>query len=76
MLTLTKGQTYTARTTARNAAGVRIYRDVTFTASRDQAPEPFIRDREGTVDQDRVFRSDRKFGSTPMLVVAGSVTPA
>ena len=75
MRTLIKGQTYTAQTTARNAAGVRIYRDITFTASRDQDVEGFIRDREGTVDQDRVFRSDARFGSTPLLVVAGSITP-
>lgn len=73
MDTLTAGQTYTARTTARNAAGVRIYRDITFTASRDQAIEPFIRNRETTVDQDRVFRADRRFGSSPLLVVAGSI---
>lgn len=70
--TLTKGQTYTATTTARNA-GIRIYHDITFTASRDQTVEPFIRDRESTPDQDRVFKEYNDFGSVPVLVVTGSI---
>lgn len=73
MLTLVKGQTYTARTTG-TLDGVRIYHDITFIAAREGI-EPFIRG-EGRVDQDRVFRSDRKFGSTPLLVVTGSITAA
>jgi hypothetical protein len=48
---------------------------VTFTASRDQETETFIRDRETTPDQDRVFVT-RPRGSAPMLVVAGSVHAA
>ena len=72
---LTKGQTYRARTTG-VLDGSRVYREVTFTASRDQAVEPFIRDREGTPDQDRVFRTYDNFGSVPVLVVTGSIESA
>ncbi|KQQ65731.1 hypothetical protein [Microbacterium sp. Leaf320] len=72
MSALVKGRRYVGTTTGtRN--GERIYRDVVFTASRDQEVEPFIRDRASTPDQDRVFREYDKFGSVPMLVVAGTV---
>ena len=72
MSALIKGRRYVGTTTStRN--GERSYRDVEFTASRDQEVEPFIRDRASTPDQDRVFREYEKFGSVPMLVVAGSL---
>lgn len=74
---LIKGKVYTASTTYRNATGMRKYREVTFAASRDQEVEPFIRDRESTVDQDRVFRAEGMYGeSGPLLVVAGSIEEA
>ena len=74
MDTLTKGQTYTARTTG-TLDGVRIYHDITFTAAREGI-EPFVRDREGTPDQDRIFHTYKDFGSVPALVVAGSIRHA
>ncbi|EQM83384.1 hypothetical protein [Microbacterium maritypicum] len=77
MSALIKGRRYVGATTG-TRDGERFYRDVEFTASRDQEVEPFIRDRTSTPDQDRVFREYDNFGSVPMLVVAGSlreVTP-
>lgn len=73
MTTLVKGQRYTAIRTGRKN-GLRMDRVITFTASRDQEPEPFIRNRTSP-DQDRIFV--RGFaGSVPELVVAGSIRPA
>jgi sensor domain CHASE-containing protein len=74
MSALRKGVRYVGTTTG-VLRGQRIYHDVTFTASRDQETETFIRDRETTPDQDRVFVT-RPRGSAPMLVVAGSVHAA
>lgn len=72
MSALIKGRRYVGTTTG-TLDGERFYRDVEFTASRDQELEPFIRDRVSTPDQDRVFREYENFGSVPMLVVAGSL---
>lgn len=72
MTALLGGRRYVGSTTS-TLNGERFYRDVAFTASRDQEIEPFIRDRASTPDQDRVFREYENFGSVPMLVVAGSV---
>lgn len=69
--TLVKGQRYKATTTG-TIRGERFYRPVTFIAARDQEPEPFIRGREMTPDQDRVFVASH-FGSEPRLYVAGSI---
>lgn len=56
--------------------GKRVYREVGFTAARNAEPEPFIRDRETTPDQDRVFvvshpRHPDKH--EPRLYVTGSI---
>lgn len=58
-------QTYTIR-------GVRGYRDITFTAARDQEPTPMPR-HEGTPAQDRVFIDSATFSSAPALFVTGSI---
>lgn len=58
--------------------GERIYSEQGFTAARATI-EPFIRDREATPDQDRVFavRHPRHPESaSPRLFVAGSIRPA
>lgn len=68
---LTKGEAYTAWTTFTNN-GVRGFREITFTASRDQDVETFIRG-EDRIPQDRVFRDRQGFGSMPELVVTGSI---
>ena len=68
---LTKGEAYTAWTTFKRD-GVRGFREITFTASRDQDVEEFIRG-EDRMPQDRVFRIQRGIGSSPLLVVAGSI---
>lgn len=71
---LIKGRQYVGAVTGmRN--GERVSHDVTFMAARDQAPEPFVRGREGTPDQDRVFVV-HSHGSVPQLFVAGSIRPA
>ena len=72
---LLKGRRYVGTATATNG-GVRIFRDVEFVASRDQDPEGFIRGREETPGQDRVFVQHPRFGSWPCLVVAGSIREA
>lgn len=71
---LNKGQTYVGAVTGM-LNGKRVSRDVTFTAARDQDPEPFIRDRESTPDQDRVFVV-HSHGSAPQLFVTGSIREA
>lgn len=76
MATLTKGTRYVGTVTG-TLRGERVYRDVEFTASRDQEPEPFVRRGEGstTPDQDRVFVV-HPHGSAPALYVAGSIREA
>lgn len=71
---LTKGEKYTAWTTF-TKDGIRGFRVISFTASRDQEVENFIRAEE-RIPQDRVFRTNGKFGSTPALVVSGSIKEA
>ncbi len=73
MVGLIKGRQYVGAVTGM-LRGERVTRDVTFTAARDQDPEPFIRDREDTPDQDRVFVV-HPHGSAPHLFVAGSIRP-
>lgn len=70
---LIKGRQYVGAVTGM-LRGERVSRDITFTAARDQDPEPFIRDREDTPDQDRVFVV-HPHGSAPHLFVAGSIRP-
>lgn len=70
---LTQGETYVGTTTCVRR-GARVERDVTFVASRDQDIEPFIRDRDGSPDQDRVFVV-HSHGSVPQLFVTGSIRP-
>lgn len=71
---LIKGRQYVGAV-SRIYGGQRVSRDVTFTAARDQDPEPFIRDREDAPDQDRVFVV-HSHGSVPGLFVTGSIRPA
>lgn len=70
---LTRGETYIGITTG-VLRGVRVEKDLTFIASRDQDIEPFVRDREGSPDQDRVFVV-HSHGSVPQLFVTGSIRP-
>jgi hypothetical protein len=70
---LTQGETYIGTTTG-VLRGARVERDVTVIASRDQDIKPFIRDREGSPDQDRVFVV-HPHGSVPQLFVTGSIRP-
>jgi hypothetical protein len=71
---LTEGARYVGTTTG-TLDGVRVSREVEFTASRDMKPEPFVRGRYGTPDQDRVFVV-HPHGSAPALFVTGSIRAA
>lgn len=71
---LTKGGEYTGVVTGM-LRGRRVEHMVSFTASRDQELEPFVRGRANTPDQDRVFVV-HPHGSAPMLFVAGTIRPA
>lgn len=72
--TLTKGTRYVGRTTG-TVDGVRVYSEVAFMVSRDMKPEPFVRGRFGTPDQDRVFIV-HPHGSAPALFVKDSIRPS
>lgn len=74
MAALVAGRRYVATVTG-TIRGERVYREVGFTAARDGTPEPFIRDRGTTPDQDRVFVVT-SFGHAPRLYVAGSIREA
>jgi hypothetical protein len=68
---LITGEMYTGTVTGK-VGGERVFKTLTFIAARDQEPEPFIRNRETTPDQDRVF-VQHPHGSAPALFIAGSI---
>lgn len=68
---LVPGQSYIGITTGMRR-GVRIYHAVAFVAARSTV-EPFIRERETTPEQDRVFMVRERFGSSPALFLRGSI---
>lgn len=69
--TLNKGDRYIGTSTG-TVDGVRVFREVEFTAAREMKPEPFVRGRYRTPDQDRVFIV-HSHGSVPALFVSGSI---
>lgn len=71
---LKKGREYVGVVTGM-LRGRRVEHTVSFTASRDQDLEPFVRGRANTPDQDRVFVV-HPHGSAPMLFVSGTIRSA
>jgi hypothetical protein len=76
MAAIRRGQRYRGKI-AYTLLGVRGEREVTFVAARDQDPEPFIRGRVSTPDQDRVFIFQRgamaPLFTVPALFIADSI---